>query len=505
MSSAYTDVVFADGQFHRLECPMVGDTAAYFDHAIRVPVDECLLFARLAGGNGRLLAAGQGSLTQPSRLIVCNDLGAQATIGTSIGTQCVAAAFDAQTGRFVVASVRNGAQYTVFELTPDLTVISEEILSLPSGTAGTSQGMLDMSVSRDAAGKLIADIVWTDLQRSVDMGNGVQLILWMRRGPWRIGQFFKRGMPDQVAVCNDLTGEWRTVYGGETSVPSRIAIDLAGTLCAAVSLVAQPFPAFAEWIRLNPAVPPPAAPAPAPAPPLVTTPLSPPPAPAPVAPPVPPPVPGVPVNTDNIFQTLTSLRAEYPGGMSNDQCVELLNRAAFLHRAEGWCLLLKEGGNNGARHDGTRCSVDWLVTRETGADFLSDAGAGGPSRVNNPGELPPHADEAARWIAPIAPAGSGAIDPLVRPTTPVAPAVAPVPVAPAIDPAVIAALQASLENIAKRQELIFGELERRIEACRAEVAQGFAAIAEQLSAEATGQFTIMGQSASFKITPKARE
>jgi hypothetical protein len=233
---------------------MVGDTAAYFDRDIRVPVDECLLFARLAAGNGRMLAAGQGSLTQPSRLIVCNDLGAQATIGTSIGTQCVAAAFDAATNRFVVASVRNGAQYTVFELTPDLAVVSEEILPLPPGTVGTSQGMLDMTVSRDGAGRLVPDIIWTDLQRSVDMGNGVQLILWMRRGPWRIGQFFKRGMPDQVAACNDVTGEWRTVYGGETSVPSRIAIDPVGTLCAAVSLVAQPFPVFAEWTRLDPAV-----------------------------------------------------------------------------------------------------------------------------------------------------------------------------------------------------------------------------------------------------------
>jgi hypothetical protein len=211
------------------------------------------------------------------------------------------------------------------------------------------------------------------------------------------------------------------------------------------------------------------------------------------------------VNTESIFQTLTSLRAEYPAGMSNDQCVELLNRAAFIHRAEGWGLLLKEGGNNGARHDGKRCSVDWLVTRETGADFLSDAGAGGPSRVNNPGELPAHADEAARWIPPIAPLGTGAVTNAAQPTTPAAPQAAPAPVAPAIDPAVIAALQASLENIAKRQELIFAELERRIEACRGEVAQGFAAVAAQMSLGATGHFTVMGQSSTFTLTPKARE
>lgn len=82
---------------------------------------------------------------------------------------------------------------------------------------------------------------------------------------------------------------------------------------------------------------------------------------------------------DSLLAALQAERAKYGPGMTNDECVALLDAVAARHA--GWGLLSKSSGNNGRRRDGALCSVDHLVYKPLlrGVDCLSDAGAGGPS------------------------------------------------------------------------------------------------------------------------------
>lgn len=93
-----------------------------------------------------------------------------------------------------------------------------------------------------------------------------------------------------------------------------------------------------------------------------------------------------------ILDTLVRIRAEYPTPLGIDKCVEILNRAAFEHRAEGWGLLFKDSGNNfNAR------SVDFLVNNHTGmgVDVFRDAGGESAVVWQEKG-----ATDLTRWRAP---------------------------------------------------------------------------------------------------------
>ena len=122
---------------------------------------------------------------------------------------------------------------------------------------------------------------------------------------------------------------------------------------------------------------------------------------------------------DRAFDALTLLRAQYPAGMSNDECVDMINRAAWLLTATGhpWGLLSKPGGNNGRRSDGELCSVDFLVhvPTRTGFDCLREAGAGGPS---TPVLGEQETFELGRIVLALKPAGTGNPPPDPPPTDP---------------------------------------------------------------------------------------
>jgi hypothetical protein len=142
-----------------------------------------------------------------------------------------------------------------------------------------------------------------------------------------------------------------------------------------------------------------------------------------------------------IFDTLQKLRAEYPTPMQPAQLAELLNRAAYEHRSEGWKLLKKGAGNS--------CPL------KPGNVFIScDILIGGPG-------TPPHhfdvlqasdAEAIPQWhdVGPceLGPTSgcsmSNAIDP-IRPTN--APAPTPGPVTPPPAPVDLSAILARLSAL----------------------------------------------------------
>jgi hypothetical protein len=129
----------------------------------------------------------------------------------------------------------------------------------------------------------------------------------------------------------------------------------------------------------------------------------------------------------SLVTELVAERKKYGAMMSNDQCVALLNAVLWNDRARGgYRLAEKNGGNNGKRHDGKRCSVDglvWTVDR-TYIDVLVDAG--GISRptwqVHAIGQTAPSGNPYRPHTGPlleaIAPAGEPQPEPPPPPTPP---------------------------------------------------------------------------------------
>lgn len=112
-------------------------------------------------------------------------------------------------------------------------------------------------------------------------------------------------------------------------------------------------------------------------------------------------------------------RAKIAGTPSKAQLGAMLNAIAWKHRAAGWGLSSKPGGNNCPMPDGTLIACDILQhgPSDTLWDVFSDAGgATDPLWV----QAHPHNDPGRPWVAPTNPGGS----------TP-APAPAPAPPAPA--------------------------------------------------------------------------
>lgn len=76
------------------------------------------------------------------------------------------------------------------------------------------------------------------------------------------------------------------------------------------------------------------------------------------------------------FETLALYRQQYPVVMSDAQLAELLNRVAWVYRAEGMKLLGKAGGRNCPLPSGLRISCDYLVHSPSlsGHDVFTDNG-----------------------------------------------------------------------------------------------------------------------------------
>lgn len=131
---------------------------------------------------------------------------------------------------------------------------------------------------------------------------------------------------------------------------------------------------------------------------------APPPQPTPTPKPEPPKP--TPMSIPNHLDTLKAVRAKYPELVDRDQAVAILNEVAWIHRAEGFGLLAKPGGNHGAQpRTGTLCSIDWLVHRPSGQGF--DAGVDGPDEKNK-GALRPvwgsgENFDLSRFVAPVEP------------------------------------------------------------------------------------------------------
>ena len=132
------------------------------------------------------------------------------------------------------------------------------------------------------------------------------------------------------------------------------------------------------------------------------------PAPQPKPDPIPEPPKPTPMAIPNHLDTLNAVRAKYPELVDRDQAVAILNEVAWIHRAEGFGLLAKPGGNHGYQpRTGIACSIDWLVHRPSGMGF--DAGVDGPDEAHK-GPLRPtwgsgENFDLSRFIAPVEPLG----------------------------------------------------------------------------------------------------
>lgn len=119
----------------------------------------------------------------------------------------------------------------------------------------------------------------------------------------------------------------------------------------------------------------------------------------------------------SMLDTLHLLRREYGATMTDDECVALLNEAAWIHREEGYGLSRKEFGTRGRRYDGQECCHDVLMLADGRYwDCLGAAGsASAPSWSTNPSGV--ITDPRRGWIAPIVPQGGVEPGPPVPPVT----------------------------------------------------------------------------------------
>lgn len=118
----------------------------------------------------------------------------------------------------------------------------------------------------------------------------------------------------------------------------------------------------------------------------------------------------LPTNWPDVSHTLQEVRGRYAASITADECVAVLNEVAWIHRASGFGLLHKPGGNHGLQpRTGTPCSVDWLVHAPSGlgGDVLVDC----PNVIDGPERAPAAASwaegkafDVSRFIAPVEPA-----------------------------------------------------------------------------------------------------
>jgi hypothetical protein len=108
-----------------------------------------------------------------------------------------------------------------------------------------------------------------------------------------------------------------------------------------------------------------------------------------------------------------TLHAVRGGGAitSNAQLGEMLNRIAWTHRAQGFGVNRKSGGNNCPSPAGL-IACDILQRQSDGAawDVFGSAGPGEPTTPSCGGAIAPITDPARPWVAPVEPNGTSAGD-----------------------------------------------------------------------------------------------
>lgn len=112
----------------------------------------------------------------------------------------------------------------------------------------------------------------------------------------------------------------------------------------------------------------------------------------------------------SIAQDLVTERAHYGALMSRAEIGTMLNAVTWKHRAEGYGLLQKDGGNNCPTPAGRKVSCDWIVNRTTGrgGDVLGSA----TNDDGSPAPATPSFNQAgtfdrALFVEPVEPAGGG--------------------------------------------------------------------------------------------------
>lgn len=131
----------------------------------------------------------------------------------------------------------------------------------------------------------------------------------------------------------------------------------------------------------------------------------------PLVPPVHPPEVGMKL-PDHVYSTLVSVRAKYPTPLGN-QGAAVVNEVAWIHRAEGYGLESKPGGNSCPQpKTGEMCGCDILRTANLGWDVLGDSEGAGVPNQSESGPADPN-----RFVQPVDP-GTVVIPPIEPPVEP---------------------------------------------------------------------------------------
>jgi hypothetical protein len=125
-----------------------------------------------------------------------------------------------------------------------------------------------------------------------------------------------------------------------------------------------------------------------------------------------------------VAATLARVRAKYPPTINGVTGAAILNEVAFIHRAEGYALLGKPGGNNCPQpKTGTRISCDFLIVNRGGSWFGQDVLVSAPgeneqSAANPAADVNPQdnmdaaiAGGGRSVVLPVDPGGTGPVDP----------------------------------------------------------------------------------------------
>lgn len=157
-----------------------------------------------------------------------------------------------------------------------------------------------------------------------------------------------------------------------------------------------------------------------------------------------------------VFDTLQIERAKYGTPMTNEQCVEMLNTVAWIHRAEGWGLSGKTSGTRARRYDGVEVAHDILHHLPTNDlyDVLEAAPTVARPIFNNVGKPFP----GRPFIAPIEPK-SGSSHPVPTPTPSPGPTVPPPNV---VEQRLLDAITAAKQAILANDDADHNELATRI-------------------------------------------
>lgn len=109
--------------------------------------------------------------------------------------------------------------------------------------------------------------------------------------------------------------------------------------------------------------------------------------------------------------TVATVRDKYGPMPTADECVEICNEVAWIHRADGFGVAEKTAGTRGQRHDGQLCAIDGLVFRHKDGshvdqfvDILVGADNATPPRARPGWDVKDTSNR--KWVAPIQPPGT---------------------------------------------------------------------------------------------------